>query len=261
VNDRERDTVINDYLRRLSRALGDAPGEARRELLEDVRGHIDEAWASAPTRDRATLLNILARLGEPEALAREERERLGLVTPPEGGPGLLEVAAIVLTVLFWPIGLLLAWLSPHWRALDKTLATAVAVLGLLLIVGTSFVALAAVSGQAPVMVQPVATAPVGAPPSAPAPVTPQENVAQAVAARGLALYGLFGAPLTAAAYLALRLRPRPHRAALLLPVAVLAGVLVAILVLFLLPAPGAPSAHATAVNAPIQVQQGGGDGR
>ncbi len=36
---------------------------------------------------------------------------------------------MVLTVIFWPVGVLLAWLSPRWFARDKVAATALPALG------------------------------------------------------------------------------------------------------------------------------------
>lgn len=78
MNENERRDLIEGYLERLSEELDDIPASARRELIEDVRSHIEEAWAASEDHSRAALLNILERLGEPETLAREERDRSGL---------------------------------------------------------------------------------------------------------------------------------------------------------------------------------------
>lgn len=242
MNERERSDLIEGYLRRLARELEDVPTSQRRELLEDVRGHIEEAWAASPERSRAALLNILERLGEPEALAREERERLGLADlPRQQGPDLLAVAAIVLTALFWPVGILLAWLSPRWYARDKAIATALPVLGLMLLLSTTMVASvsygsAAVSvsqvqvidgQQGPEQEEPFAA-------RQPAPSTSPSPLLQLLG-RALALFGLWGAPFTAALYLALRMRPHPRRAALLVPLVTGALVVVALFGALLIP--------------------------
>ncbi len=76
MNEREKAELVEDYLGRLSRGLQDVHTSSRQELMEDVRRHIDEAWAESPDHSRVALLNILDRLGEPEDLIREERERL-----------------------------------------------------------------------------------------------------------------------------------------------------------------------------------------
>lgn len=76
MNDREKAELTEDYLDRLSQSLRDVPTSSRQELVEDVRRHIDEAWAESPDHSRVSLLNILGRLGEPEDLAMEVREPL-----------------------------------------------------------------------------------------------------------------------------------------------------------------------------------------
>ncbi len=85
MNEREKAELVEAYLGRLSRALRGAPAGQRRELLEDVRGHIEEAWAESPDRGRASLLHILDRLGEPEDLAREQYEHPTTGPRPEWG--------------------------------------------------------------------------------------------------------------------------------------------------------------------------------
>ena len=86
MNEREKRQLIEDYLSRLERALSGVNGGARRELVEDVRGHLEEAWAASSDHSRAALLNILERLGDPETLAAEQRERLGPAEPPSCSP-------------------------------------------------------------------------------------------------------------------------------------------------------------------------------
>jgi uncharacterized membrane protein len=251
VNESERREMVESYLRRLASELGDAPKEARQELVEDVRGHIEEAWAASPEQSRAALLNILERLGRPETLAREERERLGLERPPEQtSPDLLSVAAVVFTVLFWPIGVILAWLSPRWLIRDKAIATAIPVLGLLLVMSVSFVAFTSgpVTTGPPPAVQVVEQ---GQSPDAgrveqrpssdhvaqAESVTRQvENPLVALLGRALAFYGVLGAPLTSAIYLALRMGPNRRSWAVLLPVGAAVFVLFALLAIIFLPA-------------------------
>ena len=127
--------LIERYLQEVDEALVGVPAAQRREILEDLRAHIDASLAAAGGRDEATVRTILDRLGSPEELARETRERLGVPEPmpvAQAGPGLLEYAAIVLTALFWPVGILLAWLSPMWRTRDKVIATLIGCLAIVL---------------------------------------------------------------------------------------------------------------------------------
>jgi uncharacterized membrane protein len=225
LSERERNRLIDDYLGRLADDLADAPAAARRELTDDLRGHIEEAWASSPIRSRAALLNVLDRLGEPEALAGEERERLGLGEPTTGkSAGPLEVAAVALTALLWPVGVLLAWLSPRWITRNKVIATLIPLLGLALTFSLSMIAVTSFTRgpvSTRVVVSEVATSESGTstevPPTSPA--TGETGPSQlgqgvlAVLAGGLSLFGVFGAPFSAALFLALRLRRRSRRAA------------------------------------------------
>lgn len=234
----ERREMVEGYLRRLERELEDVPAGARQELIEDVRSHITEAWESAAEHNRATLLNILERLGTPEVLAREERERLGIESEPlQKDADVLSIAAIVFTVVFWPLGVLLSWISSRWSPADKAVATMIPVLGLFLGLMMSMV-LFTTTGQ----VQAVSTAVQGEPRQSTGSV-PQPNRTEGIernlrafSGRALAFYGFLGAPLTSAAYLVLRLRRGTRHWASLIPavVGMLAGVM--LIVVFLSPA-------------------------
>ncbi|MHB1415508.1 MAG: HAAS signaling domain-containing protein [Chloroflexota bacterium] len=219
MNEQERRGLIDDYLNRVNRELVDVPADARRELLEDLRNHIEEAWASASEQNRATLLNILERLGEPEAVAREERERLGLAPePPERGPDALSIAAIVLMVVFWPIGVILVWLSSRWRTVDKAIATALPVLGVVLMLSLTVAANTVYQGPVRTAEYTVVTNGQGqAQASQPNQSPARVNDVGVGIAEILAIYGFIGAPWTAAIYLAARLRTRRNRATALIP--------------------------------------------
>lgn len=228
MNQRARDALVRDYLRRLARALRDVPEEARRELLADIRAHIEEARAAAPEEDEAALRTILERLGPPDVLARELRARLDLPEPGRG-PGLLEGAAVVLMALFWPAGVVLAWLSPRWLARDKVVATLLPVLSLALALVLT-IGVATVSGVGGVHSGPAVEVSSATPGGPPVPVHeprasgPLPGPLEQVLVVGLVLYLTWGAPITAAAYLALRLRPGAGRWAVAVPP--LAGLLV-----------------------------------
>ncbi|MEO6795931.1 MAG: hypothetical protein ABI401_10665 [Candidatus Dormibacter sp.] len=116
------DQLIDGYLARLSDAARDLPKGSRSELLDDMRAHIAEARArEANDETDATILNILDRLGEPSVVVADARERLGLQAAPPYQPGLLEIGALVLMLVAWPIGVILLWTSPAWKRRDKVL--------------------------------------------------------------------------------------------------------------------------------------------
>lgn len=112
------------YLRRLDSELRGLPRARRRELLDEIREHITEA---APAGE-AELRDVLDRLGEPEDIAAEARERFG-VEPKRMGVReiaaviLLPIGGIVLPVIGWIIGVALLWGSTAWSQRDKWLGT------------------------------------------------------------------------------------------------------------------------------------------
>ena len=110
------DQLIDGYLARLNAAADDLPTSARQELVDDMRAHIAEARARDQDETDATILNILDRLGEPAVVVADARERLGLRMPVPYRPGAMEIAAIVLLPLIWPVGVVLLWISPAWRS-------------------------------------------------------------------------------------------------------------------------------------------------
>jgi hypothetical protein len=124
------DQLIDGYLARLRVAATDLPSSVRDELIEDMRAHIAEARAREPQETDATILNILDRLGEPDAVVAEAGRRpdafgsgqpSGRAEPYRAG--ILEIAAVILVPFFWPIGVILLWMSPAWKVRDKLIGT------------------------------------------------------------------------------------------------------------------------------------------
>jgi hypothetical protein len=120
--------LITDYLHRLERELKDLPRARRREVVEEISEHIEEARAEEGPDEVATL-NVLERLGDPADIAAEARARFG-IEPRRSGSH--EVAALVLLLvggfLFgigWLVGLVLLWSSDVWSARDKLIGTLV----------------------------------------------------------------------------------------------------------------------------------------
>ena len=124
------DPLIEGYLARLRAAAVDLTPGARDELTGDVRAHIAEARSRETEETDATILNILDRLGEPDELVSEARQRPNPSTPGRQSaapgpyrPGAMEIAAVVLLPFVWPVGVILLWLSPAWRVRDKIIGS------------------------------------------------------------------------------------------------------------------------------------------
>lgn len=124
------DDLIDGYLARVGAAAADLSSDARDELIADIRAHIAEARSRVPEETDTTILNILDRLGEPGTVVDEARRRPDGSDPHSPGlqprpyvPGPLEIAALVLLLLLWPVGVVLLWISPAWKVRDKVIGT------------------------------------------------------------------------------------------------------------------------------------------
>jgi HAAS len=132
------DDLVRDYVKRLERELSDVPRARRREILDEIREHIE---AAGPTSE-VDVRNVLDRLGDPGEIADEARSRFG-VKPARGGP--LEVAALVLLLIGgflagvgWLVGVALLWGSAVWTTREKLLGTLIVPGGLLMPVVLAF---------------------------------------------------------------------------------------------------------------------------
>lgn len=117
------DEIIAGYLERLEAALAPVPEVRRQELLDEVREHIAEARMALSDETNADLLNILDRLGDPVDVAAAEIGRVESTPPTPRKSRGLEIAAIVLLLLFWPVGVVLLWMSDAWTTREKLIGT------------------------------------------------------------------------------------------------------------------------------------------
>jgi uncharacterized membrane protein len=118
-------SATDQYIRRLEDELRDVPRARRRELVEEIEGHIEEGQAAGhPERE------ILDQLGDPEDIAAEARERFGVETKRMGALEILTVilllvGGVILPVLGWVVGVVLLWVSQAWTTRDKWVGTLV----------------------------------------------------------------------------------------------------------------------------------------
>jgi hypothetical protein len=132
----DTDKLVADYLWRLDRELRDLPRARRRELVDEISGHIAEARADLETESEAAVRSLLDRLGEPEEIAAEARGRVGV--EPRGSAldivalVLLLIGGVVLPVVGWVIGVVLLWISETWTTTEKVIGTLIVPGGLAL---------------------------------------------------------------------------------------------------------------------------------
>ena len=129
--------LIDRYLSHLREDVRDLPKRRQDELVAEIKDHIDSALAEMPIRDEVSIRNVLERLGDPEDIADEARDRMGIRKPKAGireigAVILLLIGGIVIPVLGWAIGLLLLWSSPVWTSRDKLIGSLIIPGGLML---------------------------------------------------------------------------------------------------------------------------------
>jgi len=213
------DKLVERYLKHLEIELDDMPRDRRRELVDEIAGHIAEARAGLEHETEADVRNILEGLGDPAVIAEDARERFEVATPAVGRPfkaGWMEIAALVLLlggaliipVFGWLIGVVLLWVSNAWNVRDKLIGTlfwpgglGLAVFLILFPSGSSGGATATVCEVNPSTGQQFNCSDSGS------------DSGFAVGAVGaLLLFAIFAVPIITTAYLAYRLRNQPAAA-------------------------------------------------
>lgn len=122
------DRLVTDYLERLDAALTGVPPDRRNEIVGEIRSHIQEQRASLQDETDTDVYNLLERVGEPYELAAAARSESSAPAEPassRGRAGAVEILALILTPLIWPVGVILLWTSPAWNTRDKLIATLV----------------------------------------------------------------------------------------------------------------------------------------
>jgi metal-sulfur cluster biosynthetic enzyme len=128
-------TAVDAYLRELDEELRDLPAARRRELLEEIREHIDSALAESRTSEDVEVRNVLDRLGDPTEIAAEARERFGIRRTK---PGVREILVLILLpfggflwLVGWVVGAILLATSNAWTDREKVIGLLVVPGGLL----------------------------------------------------------------------------------------------------------------------------------
>lgn len=78
------DSLVAEYLARVSRATAGLPADRREELVGDLREHIETSRADLSAETEAEVRGILDRLGDPAVIARAAAEDAGLPVAPGG---------------------------------------------------------------------------------------------------------------------------------------------------------------------------------
>ena len=129
------DRLVSDYLDRLESELSGIPRAGRREVMDGIEAHVEEAVAELEPDDEAGVRNVLDRVGDPAEIAAEARERFGVRQPRTtwreiGALILLPFGGFLVPVIGWFAGVVLLWVSDAWNTRDKVIGTLVLRAGL-----------------------------------------------------------------------------------------------------------------------------------
>src|SRR4051795_3088870 len=124
------DKLVSDYLERLNADLRGLPGGARREVIAEIEEHIKVSRADLPRDDEVATRELLERLGDPDEIAADARDRFDLRPPKRSWVEtlalvLLPVGGVIIPVVGWVAGVILLWVSDVWTTRDKILGTTV----------------------------------------------------------------------------------------------------------------------------------------
>ena len=118
---------IKHYLRRLSKAARALPRARRRELESEIEQHIRETLTETPVDNRAEMLTLLDRLGDPEeiAAAASGQPEVTRSTTTETWAIILLLLGGFVFLVGWLAGVVLLWSSSLWTRRDKLIGTLV----------------------------------------------------------------------------------------------------------------------------------------
>jgi hypothetical protein len=117
------DSIVDAYMAELDAALTAIPVAARRDIIEEVREHIDNSIADGVEMTDTDLRNVLAGIGSPLAVARAAASEFPPVPSPRPPRPWRDWIAVFLTPFVWPVGIVLVWASTIWTRREKLLAT------------------------------------------------------------------------------------------------------------------------------------------
>jgi hypothetical protein len=126
----EADKLVQRYLAQLDAALQGVDASRREEILAEVHEHIEQGRDGLDTDGAADVRTLLARVGDPAAIAAEA----GAPSPDSRrwdawAPWLI-IFGPVASGLGWIAGIAILWTSPTWSQRDKLIATVVSPAGL-----------------------------------------------------------------------------------------------------------------------------------
>jgi uncharacterized membrane protein len=122
------EALFEHYLAAVERELRELPKDRRREIVGELSEHIAEAHAAGEIESEADARNLLERLGAPEDIGAEARERFGIERVEPGAREtwavvMLSIGSVVVPIAGWLVGVWLLWGSRIWTRAEKLIGT------------------------------------------------------------------------------------------------------------------------------------------
>jgi uncharacterized membrane protein len=124
--DRNIEKILTKYLKEIETSLEQISFAARKEFIAEIRSHLVEKWESFDVQSEESLLQVINEFGDPREIAEDYLAKSAGEEKPRG-PHPPTWLVVGLTVFIWPVGIILAWISPAWRFRDKIIATLIPV--------------------------------------------------------------------------------------------------------------------------------------
>lgn len=125
----EAGKLVRRYLAQLDAALQGLDASRRKEILTNVRGHIEQGRTGLDPDDAASVRTLLSRIGDPATIAAEAGAPPGSRRWDAWAPWLI-IFGPAASGLGWIAGVLILWTSPTWTRRDQLIATFVPPVGL-----------------------------------------------------------------------------------------------------------------------------------
>ncbi|AKX95203.1 hypothetical protein MTHERMOG20_15620 [Moorella thermoacetica] len=128
--------ILNRYLGEIEARLEGISCAARKEFITEIRSHLVEKWESSGEKTEESLLQVINDFGDPREIAEDYLTKVGgEARVRRTYPSTWLV--LTLTALIWPVGIILAWVSPAWKFRDKIIATLIPIVIFLLLLTSS----------------------------------------------------------------------------------------------------------------------------
>jgi hypothetical protein len=129
-------SAVDDYVARVDKALRGLPRSGREEIVGEIAEHARAAVAELDNPNDAAVRTALERIGDPDDIAAEARERFGIVRAVPTWREPVAIGALLIGWLIPPfgtlIGLVALWTSRVWSGTQKVAATLAMPAGVLL---------------------------------------------------------------------------------------------------------------------------------